>query len=295
MDNNLKQMFCKDYNIPIKVFSEPVFSSRIHLYENLFKAQTAWTEFTKHMETVDQSIYKDNRFKLIETIKDDIINRPEYISWNTSQIPKFENQYSKTQIYNDKFVDKHFISIDMKSANFNVFRLNNIIKEKTYEEFIRNYTDDMFTANSKYFRQVLFGNLNPSRNQTWQKIYMIHIVNLLQQNIEFDVICLNNDEIVIDISNTKYNKINFIESINSIPKLQFTPLNVTEFYLKKINGTKGFYKKFTDDTIKIYNVPPHLMPFVARKFNDEPYQDNDYIFIYEHELARLLTIPDITL
>lgn len=63
----------------------------------------------------------------------------------------------------------------MKKANFTALRHYNkdIVGGKdTYEDFLGMFTDENYFKESKYIRQVIFGNVNPKRQITYEKFLM---------------------------------------------------------------------------------------------------------------------------
>ena len=45
-----KQRFCKDCNIPLRIFQEPYFSDRIKLYDKFYGTNEKWNLFVSELE-----------------------------------------------------------------------------------------------------------------------------------------------------------------------------------------------------------------------------------------------------
>lgn len=90
----------------------------------------------------------------------------------------------------------------MKSANFqalNKVDRDILLNSDTYEDFIYKFTDSQYIANSKYFRNVVFGMMNPKRHITVEKYYTYQIYKKIIDNIpdlSDRCVSLCNDEIV---------------------------------------------------------------------------------------------------
>jgi len=95
------------------------------------------------------------------------------------------------------------ISIDIKSANFNVLRLYDgliVDGSKTWIEFMKQFTDLEFFGYAKTFRQQVLGKLNAKRIQGRQKDLLKSIVQPLQDiGISIDG-NINSDEIIISVN-----------------------------------------------------------------------------------------------
>ena len=46
----LKERFCKDNNLNIKIFKEPYFTERLKLYDEKFDTLKKWEQFLKDIE-----------------------------------------------------------------------------------------------------------------------------------------------------------------------------------------------------------------------------------------------------
>lgn len=308
----LRKRFCKDNNIPIKLFVSPYFEDRFELYNRYYNFEDSLKSFTETYKTVgDEQKY----FELYNKVKDDIINflnsSPEMLFFSQKEdMNKFKithNNLSKNSIYKPTNSGHKFISLDMKSANFTSLRHYNpnIVKNKdTYEDFVKEFTDTEYFAKSKYIRQVVFGNVNPSRQITYEKYLMDLVLTELEKFIPIEsVVSFMNDEIVFNIDNYNENDLNtLIKNIkNLISNFEKDNINLRFeiFELSEILNTSGYVKKMLPESDKQGYVFKGLdsieMPFVLRKYFNEDIKDTDMVFLYEGKLAKLLEPIDITL
>lgn len=96
-------------------------------------------------------------------------------SW---EVPQISGAYSKS-IYeivaNEDLEGVKFLSIDLKEANFQVLKRIGVYSDETWKDLLSKRTESEHIKNSKYFRSVVYGNLNVGRIQTVEK-YMINEV-----------------------------------------------------------------------------------------------------------------------
>lgn len=150
------------------------------------------------------------REKLIQTVK----NSDDFQIFNTNN--KLMEEFAanimvkptKTTAYTQDTHGKHYLSIDLKSANFTALHFVNpiILKNaRSYKEFVAKVLDDEYFidyfSESKYCRQVIFGQLNPSRQITVEKYIIKKLLNYIFETVNNTpgYSCLeliNSDEIV---------------------------------------------------------------------------------------------------
>lgn len=310
MSAKLKQRFCTDCNLPINIFQEPYFSSRLVMYEKYYHSLIKFGRFVNELKKYkcEQDYFEDyNR------VKDEAINFIKSTEAYQNFLEEDMNQFKPLHIglpHKDIFHasndGKYFISIDMKHANFSSLHFYNagiFDHSATWEEFISKFTDNEHIINSKYIRQVILGNCNSKRHIAYEKYLMDIILSGLLNRKCFDVdkvAFFSNDEIIIDVSDL--NSIERKEKIISIKenlKHITTPLKVEHFKLHKIEGTHGYYKEIFkadgETEIKFKCVDSLYMPFVIRKFLGQEVQENDKIFYHNGLLAKFIDVPEIKL
>ena len=69
--NKAKERFCKDCNIPIKIYQEPYFKDRLELYDRFYGTLDKWRIFTRELQK-----YKSEQdyFEEYNRVKDTAIN-----------------------------------------------------------------------------------------------------------------------------------------------------------------------------------------------------------------------------
>lgn len=306
-----KERFCKDCNLPIRLFQEPYFTDRLKLYDKFFDTLKKWELFVNELEKYH---CEQDYFEEYNKVKDaailNIKGSEAYQRFNGEDMNKYrvknENLPNK-DIFKPTNDGMTFISIDMRKANFSSLQHydREIFKDTfeiadTWEEYIGKFTDNKHIINSKYIRQVILGNCNPKRHITYEKYLMDAILTWLTEiYVHKDrVAFFSNDEIVIDISDMSVEERELLRfQIEYNSKDLSVPVKVEMFTLYKINGTDGYYKKIykTDGQ---YNVEfkclnSYMFPFVMRKFLGEDVTESDKVFYHEGLLSKFIEVPEI--
>ncbi len=303
-----KERFCKDCNIPLRLFQEPYFTDRLKLYDKFYRTLEKWQVFVKGLEGYhcEQDYFEEyNRVKdaAINTIKES----EAYQRFNNEDMNKFaikNKGLSAKDIFHPDNDGKLFISIDMRKANFS--SLNHYDKgifggTNTWEEFIEKFTDNQHIINSKYIRQVILGNCNPKRHITYEKYLMDGVLDFVTEFfLPIDkVVFFSNDEIVFDVTYNEFETA--IDKAYSLQKIledkAVIPLKIEPFILHKIGGTDGYYKEIFEENgerdIEFKCLDNYMLPFILRKFLEEEITDSDKVFYHEGLLAQFIEVPKI--
>ena len=302
-----KERFCKDCNIPIRIFQEPYFTDRLTLYDKFYGTLKKWDIFLNELSKYhcEQEYFEEyNRVKDAAIL--DIKNTEAYQKFNEEDMNKYavtHKNLPNKDIFKSSNDGKCFISIDMRKANYSsLYRYNADIfgGADSWEDFISKYTDNQHIINSKYIRQVILSNCNPKRHITYEKYLMNGVLTYLTEVfVSIDrVVFFSNDEIVLDISDMDRNKqkeITFAININM--KDMIVPLKTELFVLHKIGGVDGYYKEIIDETgnirVEFKCLDNFTLPFVLRRFLKEDITESDRVFYHEGLLARFIEVPQI--
>jgi len=293
--NKLINIFVKDFNIPITVFDRNIFLEQIkilnyskewneyvHILENFATEEDFFTYRNKLQDSVI------NYIKSLDSYKENIeLCNYEFYFLN-ERVNKDMHLPIKVKIeknlYTEKNVGKRFISIDMKSANFQVFQQTNAIYDISYESLLNKFDTLCYFHKSKNIRQIIFGNLNPKRTSSIQKqiinILLLKIINN-NPNITFDTIIVNNDEIILSY-----------DSKLSFEFLEFSEVDfrIETFVLEKILNKKNkmfYYKRYTDKKV-LYTVPKNVYMQAFKKLHEIPLTETDLEFLHEGSIVKFL-------
>lgn len=306
--------FLSDYDIPIKTVSQKVFVEQM-------KKLNHWDKWLEFVEMVNNDFFGDphkfldyyyeRREAMIQALKN-----PSYEAFNTCDMDIFAyrppafNGMAKSvwSSSNDKGV---FISIDLKKANFQALSYVNpkiVLDCKTWDEFCLKFTDCKYIRESKYIRQVIFGQLNPSRHTTVERNIMGKIYEYLVRDgivgglIDRGIVSLcavSVDELVfktdlntaqIFIKSGMHRKIE--EGIFNEQgfNVRVTLFGIDEYHLRAHvqNGTSGkdvctFFLRtdIEDNSKKIMCVPQTYSGIVHQLTHGEEIVESDRHFVYE--------------
>lgn len=307
VSENLKERFCKDCNIPLRLYKEPYFMDRLQLYDSYYNALDKWNIFVRELDKYKcEQDYLEEYNRVKNAAINDIKISDGYKRFNEEDMNKYTVKYKDLpgkDIFKTSNNGKLFISIDMRKANFSALKFYNrsiFDNADTWEKFIERYTEDKHIVNSKYIRQVILGNCNPKRQVTYEKYLMGLVLEVLIDELGYsasDIAFFSNDEIVIDMG--KYEDcIRKRELIEWQIKGYFNiPFRIELFYLRKITGTNGYYKEIVKNIIEreyeFKCLNNYVLPFVLRKFNGEEITENDKVFYHEGLLSKFIEIPEI--
>lgn len=305
----LKERFCKDCNIPLRLFQEPYFTERLELYDKFYGTLEKWELFQKELAkySCEQDYFEEyNRIKDAAILQ--IKNSEAYQRFNEADM----NQYRITHmnlpghdIFKPSNDGRNFISIDMKKANFSSLRhydASIFQNADTWEAFISRFTNNQHIMNSKYVRQVILGNCNPKRHVTYEKYLMDKVLTYLtEEYIPIDkIVFFSNDEIVFHVSEFSETEQESIRAkIDAGKEHMPVPVRSEWFTLHKIMGTDGYYKEIYKENgekrIAFKGMNSYILPIVLRRFLGEEVSEHDRVFYFEGLLAQLMEVPDIQL
>ena len=212
----LGKRFVSDYTLPIPIINDSyhLFLYYLRLHEQELKSLTKWNELVNLIEcNFDGKPHRfleefySNREKIVQWFH----NNPAQLAFNSMDMNRFAvpNQPNVTSknIYNGEAVGKKFISVDLNKANYQAMKYVNpdlVANTSTYAEFIESFgfSEAMtrYFIESKYLRQVVFGQSNPKRQVTVET-YMTYKVWELWQHLyqNMEIVSFSNDEFVLRV------------------------------------------------------------------------------------------------
>lgn len=295
--------FVKDYSLPIQIVQEPYFMYFLNLYD---KQYDIINKFNLLQEAIKQSGSEDNFLNEYYKIRDNIITSIEkldkYKEYNTIKMDNYNvpnNSYPSHDIFNMSNVNKYFLSIDLKKANFQVLKLfysELVFNSNTYQELIGKFTNLEYMKESKYLRQVIFGNMNPKRQIKLERFIIQKILDFILEKGFFkgnQIRMVSNDEIIFELEFSEdYDlwKADYIKLINSIKNDLNYEVDIEIYKLLNIEGsTKYFVKKFVNKTgYELMCIPIVYFAQIFKKYNDIQLEDNDLLFYYENQICKFI-------
>lgn len=304
----LRKRFCKDNKISVQTYSDPYFTNILYILGKLRDYNEFMLNITHRFRNSEDyfQLYNETKDSIIEFIK----GSQAFQMLNTDDMNKYavKTNIRQGDVFKEHCIGSHFISIDIKKANFSSlvnYGLNNgytFYDSYNWDGFISQFTDLDHIKESKYIRQVVFGNCNPKRQVGYQKYLTYGILNRLDTlfglNESNRIMALCNDEIVLNAEDLSENTIIDIQRAVEEESDNTIPLRFEYFLLGKVKEKCTYVKMIKDletDSIryelKCTNPVENL--FVTAKLYNIETTDNCLVFDSQYGMARLLEKPNI--
>lgn len=303
----LRKTFCEMGNIPINVFGNPHFINRVKLLNTLYDTDRLWTEFIKATDYYKTSKDYTNHVNSITTQINSLISQrltPKLIENATRNIDvntfrrdidiyKKENIGKKyARIY---LCDKYFSALSWVSSSI-------VDNAKTYETFIRKYTDDRnIICNFDVQGKILGADTNPGLRYALDALTIDMLVKAVSKCFALRYMQKVADgEIIIELAQNQgvisYKGLS--EELTNWGKLNRINFELEVFTLGYLNGLDTFVKKFETgrigkDNIAIVNPDPSTIAIAIKTLEGLPIQEPDKYFSYNGHLSKFLDVPNV--
>lgn len=155
----------------------------LDLYDGLHSAKAKWEQFVTESKTMN---LKDEKQRVQQKIIADISGNQGFVDLTKQRLQGPVNQL-RADPYTFEKVGKIFISIDIRAGNFTVLRdaVPEIFQKgedlMDWHEYVRQFTDSEFIAQSKFFRELVFGLLPGymQKARTLQEIFMDQVHDVI--------------------------------------------------------------------------------------------------------------------
>lgn len=305
-----RRRFVKDFLLPIPVCEDSCFNYYINLYENVLGSKTKYKMFTDLIEKLggEESFFQYGsriqqeaieKMKGMESYKrfiGDTSNLFSGYKWTFNNVPK-------GQVYKSIGDKKRFFSIDIAKANYSALRYystkitkeedtkdNLILGSHNFDEFISNFTEEEYFKQTKKFRQVLFGNINPKRQQTIQKYIINNILNFIIDNGIFELSQLKDytsDEIIFEGEISEDN----LKKLKQLTKDMDVDMHFEGFTLKRLNPYDMYVKEMDDGSVEFKCIENNLMTQAYKHYFGMDIVYEDLLFVANNGLLAKYLKP----
>lgn len=302
MYNKIIQRAVKDYKLPLNIFEEPYFMYYVDLYDKFYGIRKIFgnlQEILNHVNTEEEFLdyYETVMNKIVETVKKTSAYQ-DFISMDMKKYSVSGN-YPKGNLYSITNNFKTFISVDLVKANYQALKFVNpeiVLNSKDYSDFISKFASFEYLKNSKYLRQVIFGNLNPKRQTTVERFMIQKVLEYLVENnyvSENNITNVVTDEMIF--SSMKEVNLKLLE--REIKEKTGVEVHFEKFKLKalispKDNECYGFVKEFlystNGETIAFKAVNSEYFPQVFKYYYGLPVDEKDLVFFHNGKKAKFL-------
>lgn len=290
----------------------------VELFDEIYETRELWDLFNRERKIFQ---LKKESSHAMGQITSFFSSNDEYKNLMNSPKPKISQQIKiKGDVYKMTRIGKHFVSIDIKSANFTVLKNNcptifmHDSKSLEWTDFVKLFTKSEFIAKSKHFREIVFGHTGfVSKACSFQEKMIDDTHKIVEAwanktNTKMNLVVKCGDELVYELENPD----DFIEKLESesesesLSSIVGSNYHIKVFKLEQIE-TKNFYMKnylyntncggrTNRDDVKLIHkiefkmVPKIFFPQVVRWYKHEPIHQDDLLFTHEGCLARFETI-----
>jgi len=288
-NNNAWQEFCKLYKLQIPSFQHANYYLEVlgrcpgyaWIPQRLFEFQ----DLVSKLRAQDQTP-TDYKFKqmqgLVEWFKQSPALKALEGVRRPADVSEFDKLHSATP-------DQICASIDLKQANYNTWRRFDQTLPSTWEELMLQQQVHPAIGNSKSFRQIVFGNLNPKRLQQAQAAETYKI-KLLMESEATQAIRWSADEVTFAVHRSHVSKFSddYTSKVDKNPEI--LPSRLVFYELQPIPelGSRQTFYRFNSNGVlvanhsELFGVPGNLM-YLALKEHilHEPVQMEDLLFRME--------------
>lgn len=266
--------FFKDNNLPFPVAEEWIlpYYSTIAGYEDLVGR---WTDYITLVESAGYNNYIDTKDKLEATVHREITETAKYKELLSDKIEVGQLRTNvKRDLYKEDLVDKVYLSIDLKNANFYALYKYGVVEDSTWSTWLSKFTKEESLLSSKALRQIVLGKLNNKRITNIEKNIMIDIAESLVDVLPLnDLIVFNKDELVYMVGDESQLTL-FPHLAESLPHC-----TVEQFTLRKTKF--GFAKVYLDGKVSFHAVPKKYWLENYKDFYNLPLIREDFLFLDE--------------
>lgn len=313
---HLRKRFVSDMNLPIQVIQTPYFEERIELLEEEYGAKTKYENLLSIIEnkfngSINEFLeyYSKTRDKIVNYLK----STKAFANFNNGKVGQSHGEMEyigQRNLYTQEQDGGLFISLDMKKANFQTLRYIDkaiMLGADTYENLIGLFTDMDYIKESKYTRQVIFGQMNPRKTMNLER----EITTMLAHSLidgsfpigatmdfnKFNVFSVNSDEVIFKFNGTEEEFEKCKPYVNDIVFKAITfrfnkfKLHHRQFKLATSESPLNVFEKedYLDGHKRhLHCVPSTYYPQVYKLINGMEIKPSDLVFYYEHELCQFM-------
>jgi hypothetical protein len=295
---NLKTIkrFVKDFNLPIQVPDEQHIEYFVDLYNNVLDTKRKYDMFN---DMINRLGNEEAFFMQSANIQDQIINSikelqsyGEFVSNKMDTFSIKERNIPKDQVYKSFSDNCWFVSIDLIKANYNALKFYSkdlVLNTENYQQFIKLFSEEAYYLESKKFRQIIFGNVNPKRQQRIQRFLIDQLLAIIDQHGAINnVKDITSDEIVllIDEPSSFHGSQLHVDLNQEINKLGID-VRFDVYQLKHLKPFNYYVREFIDGRVDFRCVPLHHYAQVYKHYFKQELNDTDLMFYTsDYELVK---------
>jgi len=285
----IRNNFKKDFK-----FSCPVLDDE-DIFQKSLKIAKLENEYEDYYELAYNHPDLENfRRNLIGEIVKKVKEQPSYSKIKNIETPYHLYPTSHTYL-KPEVVGKNLISVDLVEGNFQSLKYYGddlVLGKDNYTDFIKTFTKEQTLVKSKYFRQQIFGLLEPRTFISVQRHMIAHMLNDLFKKKKYTIVNLTNDEVILESgaspSDVEADKKLIQEICDNLPYRY----RVDDFSIEKVSNSRNepWYIKYSEvQGRRIMGVHVKYLFQVYNHIEKIPNQKKDF---YWRERGRLCCLLD---
>ena len=319
ISNKVFSRFVKDFNLPIQVTDARYIMYYLKMYDKVYNSMYFYNLFEKFYMEVGgtNEAFLAECHKVVDNAIEIVKENPsykEFISDTNNMFSRkkedwFCQNIPSKNVYRPSSEGKTFFSVDLVKGNYSALKYysqeikgepdtkeNLILGSHNFEEFISLFSDNEYFKKSKHLRQVIFGNMNPKRQVTIEKVMIDKLARALVEKGFFtkeDFYTVNHDELIFSMPEKKEN---VVQKAKDIAKDLKMDIHADIFTIKQIKPLDSFVKIKEDNTIEFKCVDSSLMPQVYKHvmkdcLNNKEITQQDLMFKASNGLLAYFAEP----
>ena len=158
------------------------------------------------------------------------------LQFNDAPFNEYQSKYPK-QFANWK-PGKWYLSLDVNEANWSIFKHTIGLMLPSWSETIQDkFGVHKAVAESKSFRQLVLGNMNPSRQQTFQKRFMGDLAAKFELTLWKDnIVMLSPDEILFELEDETFLKMMNCTDLRTIRAESPMPMKLNAYQIDRVDN-----------------------------------------------------------
>lgn len=294
LNESVKKRFIKDFNLPINITEEPIFSYTIETLDSLLNTKEKLGYLQSMIEKYGEEGFFQESSRITNQVIEAISRKQIYKTLENDRLENFTKnnlQIQSNDIYKMTNVDKYFLSFDIVKANFTALKHYSkdlVLGADSYEDLLKNFTDDAYFIESKQIRQVILGNTLPKKQQIIQKYLISNTISSIVDNTSLNLEDFCNasaDEFIIKKDTKEEIEKVYNEISNYLSNNGFQDYRLETFKLNNVGDRKYFVKEYLNGDITFKAIPSFHFLQAYKEYFNLPLDKKDLQFFYEGQLA----------
>lgn len=302
ISNKVFSRFVKDFNLPIQVTDARYIMYYLKLFDKVYDSMYYYYLFEKFYTKSGgtNESFMAGCHKVMDNAIEMVTSNPSYKEF----IADTSNMFSRKKedwfcqdipdksVYKPSSEGKKFLSVDIVKGNYSALKYysqtikqeadnkdNLILGSHNFEEFISLFSEEEYFKQSKHFRQVIFGNMNPKRQTTIMKVMIDNLTKAIVEEGIFnkeDIYSVTRDEIIFNLTEVDET---VPDKIKELARKLNMDVHADIFTIKQIKPLDSYVKIKNDNTIEFKCVDSSLMPQVYKHIiGDKNVTQQDLMF-----------------